>query len=154
MHQQTRRARVAGLAVLLGLVTSALSSQDTEVPKPGHYAELNPEAQTKCLQAAVAFHKWVPRLRLRDWRLSLNCGVPPWWKGDSDGLHGVTMIQVTDRAAETWFNPASDKDPELVMIHELTHVVLQEAEALQSNIQDERAVFMLAELIYAGRNNS
>lgn len=113
----------------------------------------DPIQQHRCLRALEAGKKWVPKLKLSDWDIELHCGVPDEWKDKSEGLHGASSIDAPHRKGIVWFNPASEKDPELVIIHELTHFVIQEVVESKSLMIEERAVYTLSELMYAGKDN-
>ena len=67
--------------------------------------------------------------------------------------YGASSVDVVHRVATVWFNPKSDKDPELVVPHELTHVIMAEVREGGSLVFEERAVYTISELIYAGRDN-
>jgi hypothetical protein len=125
---------------------------DSNVTPEGFLALAEPSQQRACLRAAVFFEKWKPRLKLSDWSIHFICGVPDDWKDRQDGLHGASRVDASHQGGTLWFNPTSDKDPEIVVIHELTHFVIQEIVESQSLMVEERSVYNLAELIYKGRD--
>ena len=147
------RVGVAALALsALFLTCGYTPSMRGDDSVPGLKALQDPTEQHRCLYAVSAAQKWVVKLKLSDWDISLVCGVPKEWADRSEGLHGASQIDAPHRTGIVWFNPKSEKDPELVMIHELTHFVLQQAVESNSLMVQEQAVYLLSELMYKGRN--
>jgi len=126
-----------------------------DAPKPSGYIELTDATeQHRCLRFEAVLRKWIPKLKLSDWNVTPICGVPEQWKDNSDGLHGASSVDVVHRVATVWFNPKSAKEPELVVVHELTHVIMAEVREGGSLVFEERAVYTVSELMYAGRDNN
>ena len=153
------RIRLGSLALGFWAVMSTCgytpSLLGDDEPKPLGYIELaDTTEQHRCLRFEAALRKWIPKLKLLNWKITAICGVPDQWKNNSVGLHGASAVDVVHLTAAVWFNPKSDKDPEMVVTHELTHIVMAEVREGGSLILEERAVYTISELMYAGRDNN
>jgi hypothetical protein len=85
---------------------------------------------TRCLA------KWIPRLRLHDWDITLEyCKelTRTGYDDDTEELWGLceydipahsARISLLDLRAPGWKNQEFTYDPETVLVHELMHVVL------------------------------
>lgn len=148
------------VALLVGITLSALGGATvtgTDRKLPTNYTNLETlDEKTRCMRADDAVVKWQRKLRLQGYDLDVICGIPEEWKRDHDAsavIYGASNYDVTHLVGRVWINPGTtDKDVELVVIHELLHALVNEAIGSNSLMVQERVVYTLAELVYLGRD--
>lgn len=119
---------------------------------------LTPKQRLKCDQAEEKIKDWGRRLRLNMWTIGLICGSPVEEAREAKerGLEfqGATQTANEDYVALIWINPDGSEPVELVVIHELTHILLTDYRIAYSKDTDERVTRVLARNIFNARYSS
>ena len=142
------RAKILVVLAAAVLTTAATPAADPpRIPTPPTALLETREEKAHCTRAGAEINHWVKKLRLEDWKIELVCGIPeiPEWANSI--VHGASRADATTRSATVWINPRSSKKPGEIVVHELLHLVMAEVRESKSNLIEERAVWLLGELL-------
>lgn len=93
-------------------------------------------------------YEWQAVLSLRDWEIDLVLEQDE----DEPDAHGTVDYDINERTATIHVRPRV-KDPELVLVHELLHLIFAPFTADLTSIYEEQAIESLSKALVALKRN-